>query len=139
MHRFNIVLSLSVLASSARANNFHYPPARLDCRTASGLSITFFGYATDTEANKRYNGNVYVGPVGEQSAYAYDQIHYLVHSDSSLDFVAAPNTADLPSFEMHLDRPGNSYAGGIDLLYKSGTKVHYRFQSCTESNFTTCR
>ena len=133
------LVTCALIISTFQGNNalgdFHYPPPRLDCTSPNGNSITFFQYATGNQNRKRYNGKVYYGSVGEQSSFDYDDIEYVELQNNSLRFTGKPNVPAEPTFEMHLDRIGNSYVGTIDFSYPNGSKAHWNFQYCNESKF----
>jgi hypothetical protein len=129
-----LALVLSSFAAAV-AEEFHYPPARLDCFNSNQtVSITFFEYATNNQSRMRYNGNLYMGPVGEGAAYDYDQIPFVELPNNALDFKGTPNDPTAPKFEMHLDRPSNYYTGWIDVT-SNGTTSRTTFYRCVESKF----
>lgn len=133
----NSLLICIGLALTYRAlADYHYPPVRLDCKTAPGNSITFFTYATNNESRKKYNGNLYVGPLGEQTVYGYDEIIFSELPKNALSFKGTPIEAAFPKFEMHLDRSNGGYIGSLDLIHTNGQKEHWIFQLCTESGFS---
>lgn len=115
------------------AASFHYTPERISCSANAG-SVDFFQYGNNTVARKRLNGSISFGQPGDDASVSYDDVVFTELSNNALDIRGKP-IDEGPTFEMHLDRPRNSYVGAIDFMNSDGTKSHWNFKSCTEFEF----